>query len=122
MHFSMTSLLFCIVDDFSICHNPPISLKLHGWKQCLSSFCVFSGSVFVFRNRSGKAVKLLVFDGQGFWLCQKRLSTGRFRWWPRSATESGKTLEAYQLGVLLSGGDPSAAAGAPPWRRVNANV
>jgi transposase len=82
----------------------------------------FSGSVFVFRNRSGKAVKLLVFDGQGFWLCQKRLSTGRFRWWPRSATESGKTLEAYQLGVLLSGGDPSAAAGAPPWRRVNANV
>jgi transposase len=82
----------------------------------------FSGSVFVFRSRSGKAVKLLIFDGQGFWLCQKRLSSGRFRWWPRSRSGSGKVLEAQQLAVLLSGGDPSAAGGAPPWRRVNSDV
>ena len=33
----------------------------------------FSGSVFVFGNKSRKAVKILVYDGQGFWLCQKRL-------------------------------------------------
>jgi transposase len=26
-----------------------------------------SGTVFVFRSRSGKAIKLLVYDGQGFW-------------------------------------------------------
>ena len=42
----------------------------------------FSGTVFVFRGRSGTSVKLLAFDGQGYWLCQKRLSKGRFRWWP----------------------------------------
>ena len=42
----------------------------------------FSGHVFVFRNRPGTAVKILVYDGQGFWLCQKRLSKGRFKWWP----------------------------------------
>jgi hypothetical protein len=36
----------------------------------------FSGSVFVFGNKSRKAVKILVYDGQGFWLCQKRLSKG----------------------------------------------
>jgi transposase len=29
------------------------------------------GEVFVFRNRSATALKLLVYDGQGFWLCQK---------------------------------------------------
>jgi len=29
-----------------------------------------SGCVFVFRNRRGTAVKILVYDGQGFWLCQ----------------------------------------------------
>jgi hypothetical protein len=29
----------------------------------------FSGSLFVFRNRSGTALKLLVYDGQGYWLC-----------------------------------------------------
>ena len=38
-----------------------------------------SGVVFVFRSRSRKAIKLLVYDGQGFWLCQKRLSCARRR-------------------------------------------
>ncbi len=41
----------------------------------------FSGYAFVFRNKRGTAIKILVYDGQGFWLCHKRLSTGRFRWW-----------------------------------------
>ena len=36
----------------------------------------FSGAVFAFRNRRATAVKVLVYDGQGFWLCQKRLSRG----------------------------------------------
>ena len=30
------------------------------------------GAVYVFRNRSGKALKLLRYDGQGYWLCMKR--------------------------------------------------
>ncbi len=82
----------------------------------------FSGAVFVFRNRRATSIKLLVYDGQGFWLAQKRLSTGRFRFWPEEAADSGKRLEAHELGVLLSGGDPHAAQGAPPWRRVSAAV
>ena len=49
----------------------------------------FHGGVFVFRNRRATSVKVLVYDGQGFWLCQKRLSEGRFRWWP-SATNDGR--------------------------------
>ena len=32
----------------------------------------FLGTLFVFRNRSGTALKLLVYDGQGFWLCQSK--------------------------------------------------
>src|ERR1039458_9086155 len=79
----------------------------------------FSGAVLVFRNRRGRALKVLVYDGQGFWLCQKRLSAGRFRWWP-TAERGGRTrrLEAHELQVLLACGDPAAAKGAPPWRRV----
>ncbi len=39
----------------------------------------FTGTVFVFRNRKGTAVKVLALDVQpGFWLCHKRLSQGRF--------------------------------------------
>lgn len=79
----------------------------------------FSGCVFVFRNKSRKAIKILVYDGQGFWLCQKRLSKGRFPWWPQSVSAATKTLQAHQLAVLLSGGDPAAAKGVAPWRRVD---
>jgi transposase len=76
----------------------------------------FSGWIFVFRNRKATAVKILVYDGQGFWLCYKRLSSGRFRFWPAGHTL--QTLEAHELQVLLSGGDFQAARAAPPWRRL----
>jgi transposase len=79
----------------------------------------FSGAVFVFRNRRKTAVKILVYDGQGFWLCQKRLSASRFRYWPSHRDEAGMPLQAYELSVLLSGGDPLLAKGAPMWRRVD---
>ena len=42
----------------------------------------FAGCLFVFLNRSKTSIKILSYDGQGFWLCQKRLSKGRFNWWP----------------------------------------
>ncbi|MBX3734379.1 MAG: IS66 family insertion sequence element accessory protein TnpB [Verrucomicrobiae bacterium] len=32
-----------------------------------------SGALFIFRSRNRRALKLLVYDGQGFWLFQKRL-------------------------------------------------
>ena len=78
----------------------------------------FSGWVFVFRNRRATAVKILVYDGQGFWLLHKRLSNARFRWWPASRTKSATTLAAHQLQVLLSAGNPDAAQAAPIWRPV----
>lgn len=78
----------------------------------------FTGTVFVFRNRRRTAVKLLVYDGQGFWLCHKRLSQGRFRWWPTRGEAAGAALRAHELQVLLCGGDPSATQAAPVWRQV----
>jgi transposase len=78
----------------------------------------FSGWVFVFRNRRRTAIKVLIFDGQGFWLAHKRLSAGRFRFWPESIGKSCR-LEAHQLALLLSGGNPAAGEAAPQWRRVS---
>jgi transposase len=77
----------------------------------------FSGWLFVFRNRRQTALRILVYDGQGFWLAHKRLSRGRFRWWPTAAT-SAATLQAHQLQRLIVAGDPRAADAAPVWRRV----
>ena len=78
----------------------------------------FSGTVFVFRNRRRTAIKALVYDGQGFWLCHKRLSSGKFRWWPRRADEAVTTLQAHELQVLLFAGDPTTTQAAPAWRPV----
>lgn len=79
----------------------------------------FSGAVFVFRNRRGTSVKLLVYDGQGYWLCQKRLSKGTFRFWPRAEGGGVSRLLCHELTVLLSGGDPSGTKAAPLWKRVD---
>ena len=80
----------------------------------------FSGAAFVFRNRRRTSIRVLIYDGQGYWLATKRLSAGRFRFWP-AGTGSGKAtaLEAHQLQLLLSGGDPDAGKAAPVWRRVS---
>jgi transposase len=78
----------------------------------------FSGVVFVFRNRSGTAIKLLTYDGQGFWLCQKRLSTGRFRYWPARGDSIQHELLAHELQVLVMAGDPAATRASPAWRPV----
>ena len=80
----------------------------------------FTGTVFVFCNRRRTAIKLLVYDGQGFWLCHKRLSKGHFRWWPAAeGAEAARGLQAHELQVLLCAGDPSATQAAPVWRRVS---
>lgn len=82
----------------------------------------FLGTVFVFRNRRATAIKVLVYDGQGFWLCHKRLSQGRFRFWP-TGVAAARALDTHQVQLLLSGGDAEARANVPePWRRLPSPV
>lgn len=76
----------------------------------------FSGWLFVFRTRSAHSIKILCYDGQGFWIAQKRLSKGRFRWWPEGGVL--RTLEAHQAQLLLAAGNPETPA-APVWRKVS---
>jgi transposase len=71
------------------------------------------------RNRSETAIRLLSYEGQGYWLAQKRLSKGRFVWWPE-ATGTTKPLEAYEAHLLMAAGDLSRVRAAPMWRRVSA--
>ena len=39
-----------------------------------------AGSAFVFRNAVGNRIKVLLWDGNGVWLCQRRLHQGHFIW------------------------------------------
>mgnify|MGYP003564957972 FL=1 len=77
----------------------------------------FSGTVFVFRNRRRTTIKALVYDGQGYWLCTKRLSSSKYKHWP-SIGEKVSELEAHELLILLRGGDPASVVTAPVWRKV----
>ena len=76
-----------------------------------------NGALYVFRNRRATALKILCYDGQGFWLCTKRLSHGRLGWWP-SAERASCRLSARELQVLLWNGHPQQARMAEDWRQV----
>ena len=83
----------------------------------------FAGAVVVFRNRRATALKALMYDGQGFWLCHKRLSRGRFPWWPAVGDNAvgdnvAQRLAAHQLLVLFSAGNPTRTGVASDWRPV----
>jgi len=78
----------------------------------------FSGTLFVFRNRSGTSLKLLIYDSQGFWLLLKRFSNGKIRWWPKDSSSLVQHIEAQHLLVLIYNGLPHKADFSPPWRRI----
>lgn len=80
----------------------------------------FSGALFVFVNRAHTAVKILAFDGSGFWLCHKRFSKGRLRFWPNPDQQSLLPMQAQELSVLLYNGAPAGAHFPEPWRPVGA--
>ena len=75
------------------------------------------GAVYVCRNRAATALKLLRYDGQGSWLCLKRLSQGRFTWWPTTA-DARVPLSARELRIVLWNGNPERAQMAHDWRRM----
>jgi transposase len=77
-----------------------------------------TGALFIFGSRNRKSIKILAYDGQGFLLFQKRLSAGRFHWWPAAGAEATVGLDARQLQLLLWNGNPSAMQGAPLWRPI----
>ncbi len=41
-----------------------------------------SGALFIFKNKRNFSIKILVYDGEAFWLCMRRLSKGKIPWWP----------------------------------------
>lgn len=81
----------------------------------------FSGTIFAFTNKRQSAVKLLVFDGNGYWLCMKRFSKGVLAWWPSTDKESW-ALNASQIQVLLMQGDPRLMMAPDEWRKIPSNI
>jgi transposase len=62
----------------------------------------FEKALFVFCNRNRDRVKILEWDGDGFWLYFKRLEKGHFRW-PSEGSGQTLTLTGEELSILLGG-------------------
>jgi transposase len=63
-----------------------------------------SGHLFLFRNRRGDRVKILVWDQSGFWIMYKRLEQGTFAW-PVADDSAPVEMRHRDLLLLLSGVD-----------------
>ncbi|MGK5093648.1 IS66 family insertion sequence element accessory protein TnpB [Deltaproteobacteria bacterium TL4] len=74
-----------------------------------------NGAFFVFRNRSGTMIRILAYDGQGFWLSTKRFSQGKIRWWPKNGPLR-RQLSLREFQVLLWNGNPEKASFQDDWR------
>jgi len=62
----------------------------------------FGDALFVFCNKNRDRLKILEWDGDGFWLYFKRLEKGRFRW-PDTGKDLTMTLTGEELGIMLGG-------------------
>lgn len=66
----------------------------------------FSGYVFLFTNKRRVGIKILVYDEQGFWLCYKKLSKGRLKWWPTNTNQASITVSCHELQAILMNLNP----------------
>jgi len=62
-----------------------------------------SDSIFIFCNAARNRIKILQWDGNGFWLHYKRLEHGKFPWPKTSGESKTMTLSEQELEILLGG-------------------
>lgn len=74
-----------------------------------------NGAMFVFRNKNKNTIKILCYDGQGFWLCIKRLSQKKFTWWPNDSNVAS-VLSYRELQILLNNGNPTKVKFPQDWK------
>lgn len=77
--------------------NGLMTLVQHGF-----SLDPYAEALFVFCNRTRDRLKILEWDGDGFWLYFKRLKRGHFRW-PSSDRTATMTLNSEELSCLIDG-------------------
>jgi transposase len=77
----------------------------------------FSGIVCAFTNKRRIMVRLLIYDGTGFWLCSKRFSEGKLKWWP-ATSEQAELVTPIQLQIILQQSDPRLVKLKSNWRKL----
>lgn len=82
-----------------------------------------SGHLYVFRNRRGDRLKILLWDRSGWCLFYKRLERGTFRLPVEDATSGTQIeMEAAELSLMLEGIDLRGARRRPRWDPTSARA
>jgi len=104
----------------------------------LAAFCKntlgvnpLSGSSFLFYNRALTTIKILTYEGQGYILFTKRLSSGKFKACPKSLKINTKLFASKNdhsrqichrlLYVLINNGDPSTVKFSKDWKNLRSS-
>jgi len=72
-------------------------------QSCFNLTPTSSDAIFVFCNNDRNKLKILEWDGNGFWLHYKRLEKGRFPWPTSSGNEKTMIVGIRELEYMLSG-------------------
>jgi transposase len=98
------------------CAVPPIDMRwgvdgLALWVQQHLGCAPCDGTAYLFCNKARNRIKLICWDGNGVWLCARRLNQGSFHW--ATSTDLSFTLDLAQWQWLIAGVD---------WQRLHAQV
>jgi transposase len=74
------------------------------------------GDAYVFRNRNGTRIKVLIADATGVWLCTRRLNTGRFVWPRAGDAVFGVSMQQFEW--LCAGVDWQRLSASKPLARI----
>ena len=82
-----------------------------------------SGHLFLFCNKPRNRLKVMYWDGNGLWVCAKRLERGRFSW-PVAMDAEGMgaavTISQEELAMLIGGIEMARTEHKQWWRREGA--
>lgn len=59
-----------------------------------------NGALYAFTNRARTMIRILHYDGTGYWLATKRLSQGRYHGWP-AVTANLSATDAIGLKKII---------------------
>ena len=76
-----------------------------------------NGAYFLFRSKLGQQIRVLTYDGDGWWLATKKFSHGSVRYWPKTL-EAMSQIEAREFLLLLLRGDLQGARLPELWKKI----
>lgn len=61
-----------------------------------------NGALYVFINRAKTMIRILHYDGTGYWLATKRLSQGRYKNWPTASSSMTPAAASRLMSLIKS--------------------